>query len=511
MSFFKNIKTASLQYWAPDHVKVLADDPSVSKIFEGIVAVKSHVNFESDSAPALTCRYLWSALRDACQCIGHDSRDLRASISSQAIRIRSTIDLFSSEYGSRIEDFRFLCEDVSNLSKTVSFGLGKRNLLRTTLAKYRDHPGEVVVVARSAAAVPPLKKFIKDEQFEAIIVGVDATLEPSEDRIIVLTSWPGNRAMTRLLNKSGAMKYVIIGYAHELRWADGFFSTLYDLDGVELMSSREKAVAVGVEEELWPSPSSPRIEDESKDISKMAALFSRVRKGRENINNGGHEELVPAYYCDFSGDAFAYLTKNYGAIVVSFTGGSVKISEAKSIHSLCDGDVILMRGHSERSVLESFVESISPNASQLRKQARLWHDAIRLNFDSAINLHRRLKAGGMTISYQTALNWYNGDLAIAPDEENLRQLTALIGNDQLNGSIEVIVDAKRELERLHIEAGGLISSQLYKALSENGDLLAGSDTLVDIPKLGQVHVVAIESLESHPDYYPRSKTNKILT
>jgi hypothetical protein len=306
------------------------------------------------------------------------------------------------------------------------------------------------------------------------------------------------------------MKYIIIGYAHELKWADGFFSTLYDLDGVELLSSKEKAAAVGVEEELWPIPSRPRIEDDSRDISKMAALFSRVRKGRDYVNHGGHEELVPAYYCDFSGDAFAYLTKGYSAVVVSFSGVAVKISEVKSIHNLCDGDVILMRGHSERSVLESFVESIRPDASQLRKQARLWHDAIKLNFDSAINLHRHLKAGGMKISYQTALNWFNGDLAIAPDEDNLRQLSSLMSN-QLSAAVEDIVDAKRELERLHIEAGGLISSQLYKALSDNGDLLAGSDTLVDIPKLGQVHVVAIESLESQPEYYPRSKTNKILT
>jgi hypothetical protein len=510
MSFFKTIKMASVQYWAPDHVKVLADDPDVLKLFEDIVAVKSHVNFENDSAPALSCRYLWSALRDSCQCIGHDSSDLRAAVSSQAEKIRAMIESFSSEYGTRVDDFNSLCDGLTNLSKSNSFGLGKRNLLRTTLSKYRDHSGEVVVVARSAAAVPPLKKFIKDEQFEAIIVGVDATLEPSEDRIIVLTSWPGNRAMTRLLNKSGAMKYIIIGYAHELKWADGFFSTLYDLDGVELLSSQEKAAAVGVEEELWPIPSRPRIEDDSRDISKMAALFSRVRKGRDYVNHGGHEELVPAYYCDFSGDAFAYLTKGYSAVVVSFSGVAVKISEVKSIHNLCDGDVILMRGHSERSVLESFVESIRPDASQLRKQARLWHDAIKLNFDSAINLHRHLKAGGMKISYQTALNWFNGDLAIAPDEDNLRQLSSLMSN-QLSAAVEDIVDAKRELERLHIEAGGLISSQLYKALSDNGDLLAGSDTLVDIPKLGQVHVVAIESLESQPAYYPRSKTNKILT
>ena len=157
MSFFKTIKTASVQYWAPDHVKVLADDPDVLKLFEDIVAVKSHVNFENDSAPALSCRYLWSALRDACQCIGHDSSDLRAAVSSQAGKIRATIESFSSEYGQRIDDFNSLCDGLTNLSKSNSFGLGKRNLLRTTLSKYRDHSGEVVVVARSAAAVPPLK------------------------------------------------------------------------------------------------------------------------------------------------------------------------------------------------------------------------------------------------------------------------------------------------------------------------------------------------------------------
>lgn len=511
MSFFKVIKTASAQYWAPEHVKVLADDPDVSKIFEEFFAARSGVDFDAHSAPALSCRYLWSALRDACQCIGKDSLELRISVASQSDKIRATISSFSSEYGTSIDKFNSLCQGLSNLSGNPSFGLGKRNLLRTTLSKYREHNGEVVVVARSAAAVPALKKFISEERFDAAVVGVDAALGPSDNRVLVLTSWPGNRAMTRLLNKNGVSKYIIIGYSHELKWADGFFSTLYDLDGIELLGTNEKSVAVGIGAEQWPIPDGPSVSEDSKEISQMAAQFSRVRKGRESENDGDQEEQVPAYYCDFSGDAYAYLTMGYSAIVVSFSGTTVKVSEVNRITDLSDGDVLLMRGHSERSVLESFVESISPNVSTLRKQARYWHDTIKQKFDSAIGLHHKLKADGMTISYQTALNWFNGDLAIAPDEENLRQLSTIINDEYLTANIESIIDAKHELERLHIEAGGLITSQLYKVLSDNGNLLAGSGTLVNIPNLGQVYIVAIESLDSRPDYFPRSKTNRILT
>jgi hypothetical protein len=243
----------------------------------------------------------------------------------------------------------------------------------------------------------------------------------------------------------------------------------------------------------------------------MASQLARVRKGREGAEQGGSEECVPAYYCDFSGDTYAYLTGSYSATVVSLLSGAVKISEVNRVKDLCDGDVLLIRGQSERSVIATIADTINPNASLLRKQARLWHNSITTHFNSAISLHRRLKNDGLKISYQTALNWYNGTLAIAPDEENLRQLLAVLNDDNLAEPVDTIVDAKHELERLHIEAGGLITTQLYKALSDNGDLLAGADTLITIPGLGQIHIVTIESIEHIPESIPRSKTNKLLT
>ncbi len=227
------------------------------------------------------------------------------------------------------------------------------------------------------------------------------------------------------------------------------------------------------------------------------------------------ETLVDAFYVDFTGKTFAYLTKGHELPVLNgyFAEDAPQIKvPMRNVSELLVGDVVMFRESGDSDIIRFLAEDeIGKDRYQaLRTAATRWRSALHTLGSDPRTVWDRLRLVGSSRQFQTVKTWCEEDRRICPkDIEDVRKIAEASQDHDLLSAIPQLEEAKNELMSLHISAGFRLTHLLMKELPKKKMSLLGGEMQLDLG-VGKVWVVRIADVDHSVTPQRRSQANRLL-
>jgi hypothetical protein len=377
------------------------------------------------------------------------------------------------------------------------------------------------VVTRSEARRDAVQKWLADQGYQIPVYRVTEVPSDRQFEQLVVVSWPSARRFDRLLRLYATQRLQVLAYSFERMWLRDY-SNHYDRSAPTGLTTKRKASLLGltqaeamIEE---PQPTTPAADGRGPfDLPEERFLIRRKSVAAATPGGAGApEEVVDAYYVDFAGPTFAYVTESHELPIVNdyVSGGQGAAGKVpfRSIEDLKVGDFVLFRSTGDSDIIRFMVEDeIGVEAyRKLRTIATRWKVSLRRIGSDPAAVWEKLRQFAFSRHPQTVRGWLFNQHMIAPKNIGDIRTIALASDDQeLIDLLPEIENAISEINGHHIKAGRRLTSELLKELPKRLDVLVTGETEVDLG-FGKVWIVRVEEIDEATSQISYTLVNRLL-
>jgi hypothetical protein len=506
MSIFNEIEILSKRYWSHEHKRHRVSDLAFDDVAENFILILRSITDNNQTITQVALKELWGAALLLHQTVGRDTAQLTIAANRITNRVKEIIEMNRERFGDSLELIESQISKINRLCNNPNVGILKGTVISRLISENPDS----IVVAKHYESIKGLKSIVDEVNPTTPIFTFDDLPSSSTRNTIILPCWPGHKSVDKLARASLADKYLIAGYDQELAGAESYFNKEHSFPSKNILSVKDKKGMFPSVTSSWPIRPILNVSEKASEVEKMVEQISKTKKHYSSHISEHSDENTEAFYCDLSGDFYAYLTEGFTPNLIIINGETVSVKEI-TMKDLDEGQLLMFRGESEDGAVQSVVENTHPESKELRKIAKIWEEEIKTRFKRPIDLYKQAKSQGFKISYQSILIWHGGWLRIAPEEKNLEMLAIVLGpKSQTAQQLESIKGASQKLGEWHLEAGQIISNALKNKITELRDRINEYGASIKIPSLGQIQIVQIETIENSKQTIARNYTNKLL-
>ena len=406
---------------------------------------------------------------------------------------------------------------VTNLSQAGVTPKGQ--LLLDSLEKSRlENDQAAVVVARAETDCRQLQDWLDNAGIKTNIYLVGELPENRNFGQVLVVSWPRSERFDRLVHQYLTCDLRLLAYPFEARWLNQYRKR-YKRSVLTGMSSKRKRQLIGLAQSDADSDESETELAEANGLVKFdlpAEQFLARRKAASIGESGEEEELLDAYYVDFVGPTFAYLTEGHDLPVLN---GFVSTEEVKpgkiplrSVEELKAGDYVMFRESGDSDIIRFLAEDeIGRDSYQrLRSTVGRWRTALRKLGSDPRLVWERLRVVGFSRHVQTVRSWLVDESRICPqDIDDVRKIAEASQDPELLRILPELERARDTVMSLHISAGSRLTELLLKELPKKIGSIGHRETELDLG-VGKVWVVRIQEIDRSPSAQRRSHLNRLL-
>jgi len=252
------------------------------------------------------------------------------------------------------------------------------------------------------------------------------------------------------------------------------------------------------------------------DLPEERFLLRRKSNNTELIADESNDDQVDAYYVDFTGPTFAYITEGHELPLVNdFITDQAKAPGSvpyRSIEDLVPGDYVLFRESGDTDIIRFIAEDMvgAEAYRRLRAMATRWKTAVRSLGTDPKAVWEKLRVFGFSKQLFTVRNWLGNERMIGPKfPDDLRLIARAAESTQLSADLPEIERAIDEIKSYHIRAGFKLTSLLLKELPKRVEVLAEGETELDLG-FGRVWIVRVEEVDETSSRCGRQVANRLL-
>jgi hypothetical protein len=406
------------------------------------------------------------------------------------------------------------------LKTFASVGLSPKAQALLTMASTPDFKNGKSAIAVTHRTVQPesLTAWLRNRGIQTSVHAINQMPDNARFDHLIVAAWPGADRFDLLVHQYTSPDVRILAYRFEQKWLSQY-QQRYKQSQRPVISIRRKSQLLGFPStpqdgitEVMDQPSLPSVKFDVPEEK-----FLRRRKSvREESLSEEQDAIVDAYYVDFTGQTFAYITEGHKLPVVnSYISGSQTVAgkiPLRAINDLKIGDYVMFRESGDSDIIRFIAEDEIGKLAyqQLRSNATRWRKSLRnLGYDPKL-VWEALRRVGFARSVQTVRGWLFDQSRICPEDINdVRKIAQASHDEELIRTLPEVEKAKDELVSLHIRAGYRLTELLLKELPSKIDLLAQGETVLDMG-VGKVRIVHIEEIDASPSPQRRSQVNRVL-
>lgn len=382
----------------------------------------------------------------------------------------------------------------------------------------------LALVARSESSVEGLGQWVAARGFVIPVYSVNTVPSTHEVDQLVLIAWPSAKRFDRLMRKYVAQHLQILTYPFEQHWTN-CYQQAYRRSEAPALSPKRKSVLLGLLPDVHGNGDSGESDTPSRTEAwhtepfKMPEdrfLLRRKSVSDEVDSSPGSDEQCEAYYIDFTGHTFAFITEGHELPIVNgFVTGSPSTASGlfhRTVKELKVGDFVLFRESGDCDIIRYIAEDEmgSSRYDLLRVEAARWRTALaRIGKDPA-HVWSRLREAGLSRQLPTVRNWLTNQHMIAPkDMDDVRLIAKAAGDNELLSQLSSVQAASEQLKSQHIRAGFKLTELLRDALPKDIEVPDGREMQLDLG-IGKVWIVRVEDIDETPTEYNTGLVNRLL-
>ncbi len=396
----------------------------------------------------------------------------------------------------------------------------KGELLLRTLQLAGGSP-TAVVVRQGETNCEELREWIGRSGSQADIYSLGTLPENQPFGRILVVSWPGAVRFDRLVHQYLTDDLKLLAYAFEEDWLNRYRqsykrSALAPMPQNRILQRFGLSLPSSVEDEH--SETEPRRHELVKFDLPSERFLTRRKMGidRALADEGEKEDFVEAYYVDFVGPTFSYLTDGHELPVINTYISGQQSAPGKiplrSVQNLTEGDYLMFRESGDTDIIRFLAEDEigKDKYGQLRVTAGRWRITLEKLGRDPKQVLERLRPFGFSRHIQTLRAWLSDQNTICPqDITDVRIIAGAAHDKALFDSLPDIERARDELTSLHIRAGHRLTELLLKDLPKKITFVSQGETELDLG-VGKVWVVRVEEIDHSPSLQRRSQLNRLL-
>ena len=399
----------------------------------------------------------------------------------------------------------------------------KGSVLLDSLAAASAKP--LAAVTRSESKRDELRTWMATKGFPIPVYRVNEVPADQDFEQLVLVAWPSAKRFDRLLRQYAAQRLQILAYAFERHWLRDYYKT-YQRTAVPGLSTNRKSILLGLTagapegdgaDSTPPPEPSPSGTEGPLDLPAERFLLRRKSVSHAGEVADGSDEICDAYYVDFFGPTFAYITEGHelpivNAFISGNRSGAAAAVHYRSIEELKLGDFVLFRESGDSDIIRFIAEDSigAKEYAQLRATATCWRKALTgIGNDPAL-VWKRLKEVGLSRQLLTVRNWLNDQQMIAPKNfEDVHLIAKAAGDEELLDRLPEVRAAGDQIKSLHIRAGFRLTDLLREALPKDIEAPEDREIQLDLG-FGKVWIVRVEDIDEGTSDCTRGLANRLL-
>ncbi len=469
---------------------------------------------------------LFGVLMSCAEFLGADGNGFAAHVESRLQQSASLLKRAQAWLSPQLaEQVRLAISKLGDAANSLATQTltAKGSVLLDSLATASARP--LAAVTRSESKRDELRAWMAANGFPIPVYRVNEVPSDQDFDQLVLVAWPSAKRFDRLLRQYAAQRLQILAYAFERHWLRDYHKT-YQRTTVPKLSTSRKSVLLGLtaggpegEEPDNTSPSGPEAPGAEGPFDLPAERFLLRRKSASRAGEAadGSDELCDAYYIDFVGPTFAYITEGHelpivNAFVSGCRSGAAAAVPYRSVEELKVGDFVLFRETGDSDIIRFIAEDIvgAREYARMRAIANSWRKALTgLGSDPTL-VWKQLREIGLSRQLLTVRNWLNDQQMIAPKNfEDVRLIARAAGDEELLARLPEVQAASDQIKSLHIRAGFRLTELLREALPKDIEVPEGREIQLDLG-FGTVWIVRVEDIDEGTTDCNRGLVNRLL-
>jgi len=382
------------------------------------------------------------------------------------------------------------------------------------------HAGRpIAVVTRSEGRREELAQWLQTHGSKVPVYRVHELPMDQDFDELVLVAWPSARRFDRLVRSYSSEKLTVLAYAFERMWLKDY-QHAYVRSALPRLTQARKRSLVGLSSPSHENDANVATETTEApspfDLPEERFLLRRKSNNTELIADESNDDQVDAYYVDFTGPTFAYITEGHELPLVNdFITDQAKAPGSvpyRSIEDLVPGDYVLFRESGDTDIIRFIAEDMvgAEAYRRLRAMATRWKTAVRSLGTDPKAVWEKLRVFGFSKQLFTVRNWLGNERMIGPKfPDDLRLIARAAESTQLSADLPEIERAIDEIKSYHIRAGFKLTSLLLKELPKRVEVLAEGETELDLG-FGRVWIVRVEEVDETSSRCGRQVANRLL-
>lgn len=381
-----------------------------------------------------------------------------------------------------------------------------------------------IIVTRYPQSVEETRLWLQERGVHDPVVWYRHFPETETFDTVIVLSWLNSERFGKLVQRYAAPEVCLLSYPFEQRWLQQFNSRFSRERASGQPDRSEKSKLLGMPEDLFPStqsftPEQPRtdLDTQAFDSFSIFDIEQKIMKRKKGAPPAARstQDVCPARYVGFVGEAYAYVTENHEIPVV--TGLVTNSSSAPSaiptrtVDRLGIGDFLLFREGSDRDVIRLFAEEMmGPDLyAEQRTLAASWRQALLSLEGDTGQVHRFLRSYGLRKRKSTIRNWLFNRNVIGPWKREDLDVMAAAAKENFTEGPEEVWKAVEDIRTAHRRAGHKISEWLLAELADKRNLLTDGQAKVDLD-FGRFWIVEVEEIGDNLEQYPAGQVNRLL-
>jgi hypothetical protein len=378
-----------------------------------------------------------------------------------------------------------------------------------------DHDISAAVVTRSEARRDELRNWLAEQGHTIPVYRVNEVPWDHDFDQLLMVAWPSAKRFDKLLRQYSTRRLDILAYSFERLWL-GEYRREYDRSQLRSMTSRQKGALIGLSNLPAEEPE-PNSQSAANGPFDLPAERFLIRRKSSSVAAASYDpnESVEAYYVDFTGSTFAYLSEAHEIPVVNqfITGKDHTLGVPyRAIEDLKVGDFVLFRDTGDSDIIRFIVEDEIGAAEyqRLRAIASRWKTALLRIGPDPKTVWKRLQEAGASKHRLTVKNWFTNEQMIGPkDVADIDLIARAARDEELEQSTSRVFEVIEQIRGYHVGAGSRLTKMLLEELPKRIEEIKRGEMEIDLG-FGRVWIVRIQEIEETTTPCGRSVVNRLL-
>lgn len=374
------------------------------------------------------------------------------------------------------------------------------------------------VVTRSEAGSEEVRRWVGAMGGSVPVYRVNEVPGDAGFEQLIFVAWPSARRFDHSLRRYPAPRLVVLAYAFERYWVGEYEKTRAQT-AIPGLTTRRKRIMLRLVSDVTQGDEADTVDAAIKpglfELPAERFLVRRKSVSSSGPDTSGSDEMCEAYYVDFVGATFSYITEGHELPIVNDLIRESSANPAvhhRSIEELKVCDFVLFRESGDSDIIRFIAEDeMGPKEySTLRATATRWRSALAsIGRDPAV-VWNKLAESGFCRQLPTLRNWLVNEHMIAPKNiEDIRAIALAAGDVDLLARLSDVQNAGEEIKSRHIRAGFRLTAMLREALPKRIAVPGDREIRLDLG-VGGVWIAKVDEIDRSTTNCNRSLVNRLL-